>query len=80
MAICGALDMAARISHEALFAGLDLLQFAPVPGLDTAGNVLLSIWDAVEKVEVSVMGTPFVELLVVLTADPFRRIVKRLCA
>jgi abelson tyrosine-protein kinase 1 len=47
--------MAASIGHEVLFTGVDLLQFAPVPGLDTAGKILLGIWDAVELVEVSVM-------------------------
>jgi abelson tyrosine-protein kinase 1 len=51
--------MAASIGHEVLFTGVDLLQFAPVPGLDTAGKILLGIWDAVEMVEVSVMDTPF---------------------
>ena len=56
-AISGALGTAARIGHEALFTGVDLLKFAPVPGLDVAGNILLSIWDAVEMVEASVMGT-----------------------
>ena len=71
--------MAASIGHEALFAGVDLLQFAPVPGLNTAGNILLNIWDAIELVEVSVIGALFVALLV-LTADLSRTIVKRLCA
>ena len=66
--------MAASIGHEVLFTGVDLLQFAPVPGLDLAGKILLSIWDAVEKVQVSMMGTSFVALLV-LTADLSRRIV-----
>ena len=49
--------MAASIGHEVLFTGVDLLQFAPVPGLNVAGNILLSIWDAVELVEVSVIDT-----------------------
>ena len=62
-----------------LFTGVDLLQFAPVPGLDLAGKILLSIWDAVQMVEVSLMDTPFVALLV-LTGDPPRRIAERLCA
>ena len=62
-AIGGALGMAASIGHEVLFTGVDLLQFAPVPGLDVAGNILLSIWDAVELVEVSVIDIPFAVLL-----------------
>ena len=73
-AICGPFVAAALIDHEALFTGADLLKFSPVPGLEPAGKMLLSIWDAVEKVEVSVMGTPFVALLA-LTADMFRQIV-----
>ncbi|KAH8978454.1 kinase-like domain-containing protein [Lactarius hatsudake] len=50
-AIGGALGTAARIGHESLFAGVDLLQFVPVPGLELAGKILLNIWDAVEIVE-----------------------------
>ncbi|KAN0141932.1 Protein kinase-like domain containing protein [Lactarius tabidus] len=50
-AIGSALGTAASIGHEALFSGVDLLQFAPVPGLNTAGTILLSIWDAIEMVE-----------------------------
>ena len=71
--------MAASIGHEILFTGVDLLQFAPVPGLNTAGKILLSIWDAVELVEVSVIDTPFA-VLQVLTADFCRRIALHLCA
>jgi hypothetical protein len=71
--------MAASIGHEVLFTGVDLLQFAPVPGLDVAGNILLGIWDAVELVEVSVMEIPFAALLV-LTADLSRLIGSHLCA
>jgi hypothetical protein len=71
--------LAASIGHEVLFTGVDLLQFAPVPGLDIAGKILLGIWDAVELVEVSVMDIRFAALLV-LTADISRRIASRLCA
>ena len=73
-AVCGTLGTEGRIGHEELFTGVNLMQSAPVLGLELAGKMLLSIWDAVEKVEVSVMGTPFVALLA-LTADMFRRIV-----
>lgn len=59
-AISGALGTAASIGHEALFAGVDLLRFAPVPGLELAGAILLNIWDAVDMVEVSLMHIPFV--------------------
>ena len=78
-AIGGALGTAASIGHEALFTGVDLLQFVPVPGLNTAGTILLNIWDAIEMVEVGVMGVPF-EALLVLTVYLSRRIVRRLCA
>jgi hypothetical protein len=71
--------MAANIGHEVLFTGVDLLQFAPVPGLNVAGNILLGIWEAVENVEVSVIDTLFTALLV-LTVDLSRRIASRLCA
>ncbi|KAF8257566.1 kinase-like domain-containing protein [Lactarius quietus] len=50
-AVGGALSTAASIGHEVLFTGVDLLQFAPVPGLNTAGKILLNIWDAIEMVE-----------------------------
>ncbi|KAH9014502.1 hypothetical protein EDB85DRAFT_1876352 [Lactarius pseudohatsudake] len=52
-AIGGVLGTAARIGHEALFVGVDLLQFAPVPGLELAGGILLNIWDAVQMVEMN---------------------------
>jgi abelson tyrosine-protein kinase 1 len=68
-AIGGVLGTAASIVHEALFVGIDLLKFAPVPGLELAGGILLNIWDAVQMVEVSAMGNPFAALL---TADPSR--------
>ena len=71
--------MAASIGHEVLFTGVDLLQFAPVPGLNVVGNILLSIWDAVELVEVSMIDTLSTALLV-LTADLSRRIASHLCA
>ena len=71
--------MAASIGHEVLFTGVDLLQYVPVPALNVAGNILLSIWDAVELVEVSVMDIPLAALPV-LTADLSRRIASHLCA
>lgn len=52
-AIGGVLGTAARIGHEALFVGVDLLHFAPVPGLELAGGILLNIWDAVQMVEMN---------------------------
>ncbi|THH14319.1 hypothetical protein EW146_g5999 [Bondarzewia mesenterica] len=52
-ATASVLGMAAQVAHEALFAGVDLLRFAPVPGLEVAGSVLLNIWDALEMVEMN---------------------------
>ncbi|KAI0270447.1 hypothetical protein BC834DRAFT_922465 [Gloeopeniophorella convolvens] len=52
-AIGGVLGNAARVGHETLFVGVDLLRFAPVPGLELAGRILLNIWDAVELVEMN---------------------------
>ncbi|KAA1466979.1 hypothetical protein DENSPDRAFT_63475 [Dentipellis sp. KUC8613] len=52
-AAASVLGTAARVAHEALFVGVDLLQFAPVVGLETAGRTLLNIWDALEMVEMN---------------------------
>ena len=57
-AIGGVLGTAALIGHEALFTGIDLLRFAPVPGLELAAGILLNIWDAVQMVEVSTRWAP----------------------
>lgn len=70
-AIGGVLGTAASIGHEVLFTGVDLLPFAPVPGLQLVASVLLNIWDALDRVEVSLMGKPFAAPLL-LTADLFR--------
>ncbi|KAI0317882.1 hypothetical protein OF83DRAFT_1171602 [Amylostereum chailletii] len=52
-AALSALGTAALIGHEMLFAGVDLLGFVPVPGLEVAARTLLSIWDALEMVEMN---------------------------
>ncbi|KAH9985258.1 hypothetical protein BJV77DRAFT_1084863 [Russula vinacea] len=52
-AIGSVLGTVAAIGHEALFIGVDLLSFVPVPGLDIAAQTLLRIWDAVEMVEMN---------------------------
>jgi hypothetical protein len=49
------LGIAADITHEALFIGVDLLELAPVPGLKPAAQLLLNIWDASRLVDVSLM-------------------------
>jgi abelson tyrosine-protein kinase 1 len=52
-AIGSVLGTVAAIGHEALFIGVDLVHFVPVPGLEIAARTLLNIWDEVEMVEVS---------------------------
>ena len=47
------MGVAAKVAHEGLFIGVDLLRFSPIPGLEIAGAVLLNIWDALELVDVS---------------------------
>ncbi|KAG6855823.1 hypothetical protein H0H87_010489 [Tephrocybe sp. NHM501043] len=45
------LGTALDIAHEVLLTSVDLLQFAPVPGLAPAAKVLLQIWDCVQGVD-----------------------------
>lgn len=46
------LGTAGDVAHEALFMSVELLQFAPVPGLSSAALTLLNIWDALQLVDV----------------------------
>jgi len=41
------------VAHELLIVGSDFLELAPIPGLSPAARSLLEIWDAVQKVDVS---------------------------
>jgi hypothetical protein len=34
--------------------GTEVLKFAPIPGLDIAASLLLSIWDSVQAVDVRI--------------------------
>ena len=45
-------DTALDVTREVLEVGSEVLQFAPVAGLGEAARVLLSIWNAVQLVEV----------------------------
>ena len=47
-----ALYLAGDASHSALLTGIDVMKYAPIPGLEAAGRVLLDIWDAVQQVVV----------------------------
>jgi abelson tyrosine-protein kinase 1 len=51
-AAASVLDTAKLVAHEALFTGVDLLRFAPIPMLEIAGMTLINIWEALESVEV----------------------------
>ena len=46
------LGNAGDVAHEALVISVDVLRFAPIAGLSDAARILLSIWDAVQKVDV----------------------------
>lgn len=52
-AAANVLGTAADVGHEALLLSIGALQFAPVVGLQTAAQALLSIWDSLQKVDVS---------------------------
>ncbi|KZV68103.1 hypothetical protein PENSPDRAFT_30738 [Peniophora sp. CONT] len=45
------LGTASSVTRDALVAGVDLLQFAPIPALGIAGSILVSIWQAIETIE-----------------------------
>jgi hypothetical protein len=51
-AAASVMGSAGAVTHEALFIGIRLLDFAPVPGLAGAAQTLLKIWDAVQLVDV----------------------------
>ena len=46
-------DLGLDLVHDTLEVAVDALEFAPVMGLAEAGRMLLTIWDAVQLVEVS---------------------------
>ncbi|KAG6864758.1 hypothetical protein C0991_007317 [Blastosporella zonata] len=50
-ATASVLGTAADIAHEVLLNSVDLLEFAPVPGLAPAARILLQIWDSVQGVD-----------------------------
>ena len=51
-AVSSVLGNAGDVAHEALVMSIDVLRFAPIAGLSDAARILLSIWDAVQKVDV----------------------------
>lgn len=44
------------VSYELLKLGVEFLDLVPIPGLAPAGKMLLSIWDAVQNVDVNFYG------------------------
>ncbi|CAA7263929.1 unnamed protein product [Cyclocybe aegerita] len=55
-AVVSALGTGADIVHEALFLGVELLDFAPIPGLQAAARTILNIWDAAQQVDMNRLG------------------------
>lgn len=53
------LGTALDITHEGLLISADLLELAPVPGLQVAARTLLGIWDALQRVDVSMNEAMF---------------------
>ena len=54
-ATASALGIVGPIALETLTASVDLLGFAPVPGLQPIVKALLNIWDAVQEVDVCIL-------------------------
>ena len=46
-------DAALTVAHDVLDASIDLIQLAPIPGLQEAVSSLIKIWGFVQNVEVS---------------------------
>ncbi|KAF8147822.1 hypothetical protein B0H34DRAFT_738281 [Crassisporium funariophilum] len=55
-AVSSALDTAADVAHEALYIGVEFLDLAPIPGLQSAAKMLLNIWDASQQVDMNRLG------------------------
>lgn len=53
MALSSLKHNSAAVVHDTLAIAGDVLPYTPIPGLAAAAKVLLSIWDAVQKVDVS---------------------------
>ncbi|KAI0070864.1 hypothetical protein K474DRAFT_1607894 [Panus rudis PR-1116 ss-1] len=52
-ALRSTLSTAADVAHEGLLLSVDLLEFAPVVGLEAAARTLLQVWDAVQMVDMN---------------------------
>jgi hypothetical protein len=47
------LGTAGVVTHELLGISVELLKFAPMPGLQPGAQIVLNAWDAAEQVDVS---------------------------
>ena len=56
MALKSTLDYGLEATHGLLEMSPDILGFAPIPGLQEAARVLLTIWNALQLVEVGKLG------------------------
>ncbi len=55
------------MGHEALLLSTDLLEYAPIPGLQNVARTLLQIWDSLELVDVCVRFSDYhVQTLILL--------------
>ncbi|KAK2463882.1 hypothetical protein APHAL10511_004054 [Amanita phalloides] len=52
-AVSSVLGPTITLAHEALYAGVELLELAPLPGLAPAARTLLEIWDALGTVDMN---------------------------
>ncbi|KAF8345018.1 kinase-like domain-containing protein [Amanita rubescens] len=51
---CG-LSVAGDTMYDALFVGVKIMEFSPVPGLEACGRTLLQIWDTMQQVALNRM-------------------------
>ncbi|KZV76074.1 kinase-like protein [Peniophora sp. CONT] len=68
---------ASTVAHDVVSTGSDLLQLAPIPALNIASSVLLSIWEAVELIETNRaaclrLAERCAELLIAIRAEVHR--------
>ncbi|GLB41362.1 putative protein tyrosine kinase [Lyophyllum shimeji] len=50
-AVSPLVDIAGDVAYEVLLNGAELLEFAPIAGLDGAARLLLGIWDSLQQVD-----------------------------
>jgi hypothetical protein len=55
--------------YDALFVGVKIMEFSPVPGLEACGRTLLQIWDTMQQVAVSPLLRSAYNADLILTND-----------